>query len=428
MKRSLLILQMLLLLLLSACGQLSQPESTDTQPQTTGIRTDTPAFTDANYVAPVELKLTGLAPEDRCALTSNGKMAETEAGYFIIRHGAYLFYADKTNLNNWVLVCERPECLHDRHNCSAAVGSFWLKENDIYYLGERAGQSLLDMPSIIKLSMADFTQEVVFSDPLLDTSSGATWSDEKAADAYYSCISRLNEDGSTNCAVVRINDSGATSLYSVDYSTDSQLLLFAMPMSVTHSIRGDMMIASKIPLDGTPDENTADMATRSMDRYYHVNGDSIQEVILSDDCSIYGAFISGNLLYHYHVNDGFYRMDLSTGEEVKFADAAYENAYGHCVDGQLMIECTMSVPGTASEAQTPQMRYFDGKQWHELALPETWTMSHEFRVIAGTSDRIFITVNDSNRYDMCMIDLGYIMIGEDTLTLCDQYPADVHFD
>lgn len=418
MKRSLLLLQVLCLLFLCACTSSAESElSTAPQDSHTVPSATSPSKTE---LPRQDILAVRIAPEDRCLMTSNGRMAETEAGFYMFRNG-YLFYADKTDLSNWVLVCNRPECAHERTSCPGYINNFWMTEDSIYYLTDVLDGERLERDALVRMSPDGSSREIVHSAPDMNTT-GTAWSGEVVADTFYNCLARLQEDGTLDCNVVRVDSSGAEVLFSSNYpEVENQLATFARPMAISYSIRGDMTIMSGIPLDGTTEENKDGWDKRPFNRYYQINGDSIRALNLSDSCSLYGSYISGDALYHYHVNDGFYLMDLATGEEAKIADAAYENAFGHCIDGQLMIECTMSVPGTASNAETLQMRYFDGTEWHEVALPETWDMTHMFRMFACASDRIFFTVIEDYSLRDQQEQLGYIMLGEDTLTICDQY-------
>ena len=412
MKRYLIMLQVFLLLFLSACK--SGPEGPDSQQNERTLHT---------------------AAEDRCAITAHGRMSETDTGYYMLR-GDYLFYADQTDLSNWVLVCNRPECKHKRDECPAyaVLSPFWLKDDGIYYVTDCIDGELLEQTSIVRTSLDGATQEVVFTDPGIETAGAAT-AIELTPDACYFCFTRMNEDGTMEYSIVRVDANGVKTLFSLhDPEIAETYSVYLMPMTYGHSIRGDMTVRCVFPLDESLDLSQVDKDT-GVFYYYQVHGDTLREIPLTDNCTahmpeiyhLYGAFIQDDLLFHYHVNDGFYRMDLSTGEEIKIADAAYQNAFGHCIDGELMIECTMGVPGVDSSADTPQMRYFDGTSWHELELPESWDVSHRFRVVAGASDRIFFTVMDSNTND-AQVELAYIMLGEDSFTICDRYPFSISFD
>ena len=69
---------------------------------------------------------------DRSARVSNGNWAETAQGYYRINKSV-MYYADKSNPDNWVPLCSDPECPH--MNCSAKVGySVFFADGRIYYL------------------------------------------------------------------------------------------------------------------------------------------------------------------------------------------------------------------------------------------------------------------------------------------------------
>lgn len=70
---------------------------------------------------------------ETCAITSNGQMAETESGYYAQFRGK-LYYADESDLTNWVQVCNEPDCRHWDESCPAKMMpyGFWIQDNRIY--------------------------------------------------------------------------------------------------------------------------------------------------------------------------------------------------------------------------------------------------------------------------------------------------------
>ncbi len=426
MKKSVLLLLLVFLLHFSACGT-NTPKTTETP---TGIPQNNEAVQGENpsSLQPLVLEIPA---EDRCAMTSNCRFAETAHGYYMLRTD-YLFYADKVDLSNWVLVCNKPSCDHKRDSCDAFTNIFWPIDDGFFYITDCIDQKNLGGHYFVKRDLDGSSPQLIFTDPILHgNTNGATLrTDFGTKDSFYRCITAMQEDGNWNCLVLRADQHGVRTLFSSVYPPATT---GGIPLPWIHngaaSIRGDLVLESQFPLDGTPDENKEDWASREFNLYYQVYGDSIRALKLSENCDLYGAYISGNSLWHYHMNDGFYYMDLSTGEEVKIADAAYENAYGHCVDGKHMVECSLSVPGYTRDATEAKMRYFDGETWHELELPEHWNPQYKFRVLAGASDRIVFTVDDDaeRSYDRQQ-ELGYIILGEDSLTICDKYPSRVSFD
>ena len=70
----------------------------------------------------------------RCEATSFDSMAETALGFYMCPMNR-LYYADKTDLSNWVPVCGNPDCKHLGTSCDAFVQyrEFVIKGDRIYY-------------------------------------------------------------------------------------------------------------------------------------------------------------------------------------------------------------------------------------------------------------------------------------------------------
>lgn len=431
MKKRLLLLLLVFLLLFSACGtdspqnteaptEFLQNVQTDEQPEQT-----TPP-TQSN-LKPVVLEIPA---KERCASTSQSRFVETETGYYMLRSHAYLFYADKSDLTNWVLVCNEPDCNHSRTYCPAAVDSpVWFRNGYLYFMANRSlrGRNL-DGCYIVCMGPDGSDPQPIFTDPSINGNNGPTsWSDGIGKDYFIRCISAMKEDGQVTSTVVKIDADGVRELFTAEYPPPANDSL-PVPMP-TGAIRGDVVIGSTIALDGTEDLGKDGWENRRDELLYRVHGDTIAPLILTERCNRVGGYLSGDSFWHYHRNEGFYYMDLSTGEEVKIADAAYENANGFCIDGKHMIECTLSVYEYECEIETPQMRYFDGEVWHELEVPGHWRGIDEFWLLAGASDRIFFTVKKyAKSYSDRYYDLCYILLGEDQIILSDTYPYNLDFE
>ena len=73
----------------------------------------------------------------RCEATSYDTLAETDLGYYLLDPSDDLQYADKTDLANWLPVCNNPSCSHTDANmrCSShlALQNFVIRDGTIYY-------------------------------------------------------------------------------------------------------------------------------------------------------------------------------------------------------------------------------------------------------------------------------------------------------
>ncbi len=342
-----------------------------------------------------------------------------------------LLYADKSDLSNWIPVCNNVACEHDAGDiaCNAYLGisPFWSKGNSIYYYADAIGYHCLDNDYIIRRNLDGTEPKPVYTSSDYESLGLASGTCAGNEDGFLDSCVFLLEDGSWNLRIVQTGEGGAEVLYSEVFPAGSSGMELPMPRIRHHamSVRGDALIRSQIPLGELTAEEKANWEAFTENLYYHVHDGELLPLDVPETCVIDGSYLSGNHFFHYHVNDGFYYMDLSTGEEVKIAHAAYENGNGICIDGTMMIETTMDLPTLFREGKQAQLRYFDGKQWQELQLPENWTANHWFRLRAAASDRILFTVSDGR--DTApdggerMTELAYVMIGEDEIHICQKF-------
>lgn len=74
----------------------------------------------------------------RANKTGRGNFFEIESGYYYV-HNRFLYYADKTDLTNWVPVCIDPECTHDDNSvfCTADTHyGMFLSDNRFYFVAD----------------------------------------------------------------------------------------------------------------------------------------------------------------------------------------------------------------------------------------------------------------------------------------------------
>ena len=100
----------------------------------------------------------------RCNETSNGKMAETEDGYFLASD-RMLYYADKDNLEEWVVVCNKPDCNHRDEKCNGFLQlntTIWQKDGRLY---EIAHGTSFENPYIFEISLDGSGSKKVYEIP-----------------------------------------------------------------------------------------------------------------------------------------------------------------------------------------------------------------------------------------------------------------------
>ncbi len=372
----------------------------------------------------------GISPEERCAATGNGHAAETAAGYYMWR-GGILYYADKTDLTNWVPVCNDATCIHDPGDftCDANLRNspFWMTEEGLYHYADMIGYQDLDSHSFIRRNFDGSVPTVVYTSPHYEMLPGAaSGTDGGTGDSYLTSYVFLLEDGSQLLRLVLTDKDGARILFSETFPAGESGMEVPYPeiRQLPMSTRGDALISSQIPLGMLTEEEKANWESFTDTLYYHVHDGELLPLNVPETCDLVGSYLSGNHFFHYHVNDGFYYMDLSSGEEVKIAHAAYENGYGLCIDGTILLETTMDLPAQHRDGVGANLRYFDGNQWHELQTQDNWTSDHWLRVRVAASDRILFTVSDGRNTAAAgsdrMTELAYVMLGEQEIVPCDK--------
>ncbi len=426
MKKRILLLVLTVLLLLSACGNPApvteaptEPTETTAPAETTQVPQLPETFAETmTYEELGSVSLPEITPENRCAMTTLGAFAETEERYYQYRQVMYdstiynyIYYAEKSDSTTWLPLCTREGCLHrGEEECLANdSGIFWLTEDGLY------------LDNFEKLALDGSSREPW--DPNLQLGYSPVAYTPNAHVTMYA-----ERDGSGDRYVIRQMDGeGTKTLFrSQPYPRDGWFPYGFF--NEYQSVRGDALLRGKMPMDGSWDETPGELDQRAEDEYVsHVHGGKLLSLENHREHPYYGAYLYGNHYYHYHENDGFYYMDLTTGTETKIADAAYENAFGYCLDGNLLVESSMKASLQSREPAEAGLRYCYEGQWYALDLPGDWQGQHYFNILAATSDRIFFEISDSRitqpDHDQWQARLYYVLLGDTTPVLCDSYPC-----
>ena len=124
------ILILCILFFLTGCHQQQNEESVET------VSTTTYPKEENESKKPGQLKVVPWNSK-RCEETSNFTIAETESGWYLL-HTSWLYYADKSNPSNWVLLCNKPDCEHyDQCNALISTTGFLVSENSIWYTASK---------------------------------------------------------------------------------------------------------------------------------------------------------------------------------------------------------------------------------------------------------------------------------------------------
>lgn len=348
------------------------------------------------------VNLTEIAPMDRCAATSLGSMVETGNGYYITMIGR-LYYADKTDLTNWVPVCSKPDCTHDLRyeDCNASVRGLWSRDGMLYTMSGTFTSGGTDV--ILKSAGDGSGWTTAFSDDNDPLTGGIGVMYQFYQDGLCLNVSQMGTDGLWDNYLYFVDDSGAHKyIYGEDFPDQAT----CSQGNDANEARGDltMYLLQEYPEDGSN-------GIRETQKLYRVSPERVEKLEFPEGCSYYGAYLAGDTMIHYHPNDGFYRLTLSTGREEKIAEAAYSDGYGYCLDGKFLVETTVN---RGSVAETPQLRYYNGSAWMEVKLPENMKPSDNLWVRALTSDALFFGRSGENHASI----LSMVKLGDSKLVDC----------
>ncbi len=346
----------------------------------------------------LETELIGVLPWDssRTELSSGYFVAETETGIYF-EYGAMLYYADRSDLSNWVVVCPAPDCTHkigdisdkpDADQCNAFISSsYLLKEGRIYYPTAKSIDPKywdavpgVDTPFVASMAPdgSDRRVEHIFSTPEGVTRSGSGGGSVMIdGQNFISAELSLNENGLYDSWVAVVDEDGEYILFAEELEDWAGYL---MSWRSFEYVYGDTTIYCQMM-----DPETS-KAFRIQDR-------ELTSVDISG-LPYTGAYLSGNTMWVFRPGDGYYSVDLTTREEVWLADCQLETSVAHIMQPNCILESTLvgwNSPSIRADVEAHSLHFFDGKQWHDIAIPEelqNMTESEYLEPMALASDRI----------------------------------------
>lgn len=334
-------------------------------------------------------------------------MAETESGYYC-KVDNTLYYADRSNLTNWLVACNEPNCSGKSIVCPARFQSnFRLNGNQIETIRNpqffhNGGENCSAMYTM-RMDGTELQQKFVLdSSNMDDGGSSGTWLLEDRILAFYS---HMQADGSFANSLLQMDDNGTYTLYtskSVDLETP-----FIAPAQDWCAMRGDL--ALYISLLHQDD---------ALSHLYRPMETSLEEIPYICNYDLRGAYLSGNTLLHFVPNSGYYEADLNTTRDKKYMDAQLKDSIAFHLTEQYIIETNRLIDQTGAPAEA---LLYDGKTWHTISLPEAMLKENvNLFPVSIASDRIFFTTYPDN----IQTNLYYLLLTDDqpTLTLCWELP------
>ena len=411
MNRKILLLILAVLLVFSGCKQ-EEPESTEPMITWDSI----PQLTYGQ----MEYEKLSVLPwySGRTETSTFHKMVETEQGYYMIYNHHYLFYADKTDLSNWLPVCNRPDCKHKEDiGCNARCERWvWMRDGRLYFREAPGDSPHLYQSSkfgYIYLSalpdMTDKRLEYVNEDALTVRSEGASSASALMGNCIVESATTMDEMGNEICNWFVIDDKGYRKIQgpgavnNTAFSGDSDNFL---------NLNGELCLCYGA-LEGLI--------------LYRLVDDTFVKMDIDANLLELGGYLSGNAVRYFKENEGYYDYNLSTGNAVLVSAPYRENSLAWILAPNCIIETNMMFASAYTQPPRGEswLALFDGESWREVQLPpELATISDDYLIFTGiTSDSVLVQVLNRNKWDE--LRLYRIPIGEEELRL--EYCADITF-
>lgn len=357
--------------------------------------------------------------------SSGNRVWETETGIYFVWFSV-LYYADKSNLSQWVPVCSMPECAHSGSTCDAMISWEVLLKGDRFYFNSNTNDTTalnytgLYSTFIASMALDGTDKELEYYIPeaedRLRRGDGYVSRPYLLTDQLVYALATLNHAGYYDVVVYLVDEDGVTTIFE---STEEDVILGGV-LSRTSDLYGDDGFFSYI-------------FDKSSTTVYRIQDRKALGVDLMD-LPWEGAYLDGNTLRIFRTGDGYYEVDLDTREEVKLADAQLAYSFSHIMEPNCILESTVfghsaldfsefeeQFMGYRSLVEEHTMKLFDGQQWQDVILPEEVTKAADTEILipqALTSDRILLTFKDAaDTINRQPPRLYQILLGTDTPTL-----------
>ena len=337
----------------------------------------------------------------RTEATSFNTMAESKNGYYAVWGSKYLRYAEKTDMTNWVRVCNNPSCQHRNVRCGSWVDqtTFLIYDEKIYTAVYPSSISTYvpsdSMPYIYKSNLDGSDRVPVMEAPRPDTSATTrSFAFNLTKDGILFNHTVMNTDGTFTHYWHLTNENGTHLARRIDMGEEWNQ---DVGMFYYGSIYGDTVIKEGYDM------------LRPLLGLYRIAGDGVEKLEIGH-LPYVGMYVSGNTARFFRPNDGYYDYDLTTGQEVKVADAQLADSSATIVLPNCILETTMlntidhDMLFAEDVEQGPPHRLvlFDGESWREVELPENLRTANQaqfMKVDAVTSDMILLhSVNIPENY------------------------------
>lgn len=325
----------------------------------------------------------------RLEYTTANTMAETENGYYF-SYQNYLLYADKTDLSNWVPVCNKPDCKHwTNDKCHAKmISDTFIAHSDRIYIEDFTGSEIYSsvaVGSILASVAPDGTDKklaYVLEDAL--TLSAGSSGTVLFPDCWIYMINELDASGKTRVRMMCVTETGVQTI--VDETWDEGCPEYWLARQICR-LRGDRYFYYSA------------ISSKDLCRFQNGNIEQIPLSRIPEE----GGCINGSTLRTFTSNKGYYDIDVVTGKKTKIADNYLQDSHGSILLSNCIVETSLLWDSLENRKQGMEhaMAVYDGIQWHDVDLPPELLKADEntyVNILGVSSDSIFFQVCNIKTY------------------------------
>ena len=343
--------------------------------------------------------------------------AETELGFYTLLDSR-LYYADKANMGNWVVVCNQPDCKHSSEwrygdpvcNAGVASNSFLMvngrllsEESSYKYSQFRLEQGECTILLGRGPDGTDWRREY-YAENTVMTTEGVSRSSILNYEYWLQLLTIPNADGSFTAKLFCTTKDG-------DFLLTEKQLEYSLSQIVMPGVYAEVEVDGQTALMLKNPKGDKIFSTTLFDDALTVAYRIRDGKLETPDIMAYAdqwEYLSGDILRLHREGEGIYDVNLLTGEEVKVTDdrGGYISVY--------LPNCITSV---WRDEDGYHMELFDGQKWRTVAVPEE-ARDVSFTVQCIASDRILLRSTDAYTvYDDRQNHIWQIMLDREELEI-----------
>lgn len=325
----------------------------------------------------------------RAEETSRYALCETEKGLYIATQIGTLYYADKERLDNWVVVCNKADCDHliNNSNCAGRLlyNRVIAKNGRLYYAAPAEDTNLLSAKrqggdALYSRAPNGSDQQQAYYLAQTAMPSGGRTGNYLTSRYWLVYANQLDTKGGSRLNLFRTDENGTKQLWQEDRADGLQAATLS-PWSFASGMNGDELFYCDFL--GEPG-------------IFLFSQEEPVRVELPDVPAL-GAYYAGDNVRYFRQNEGYYDVDIRTGEEVFLGSAQLQNSFCSILLPNLTVESTLLYP-VSTRNRTPGaehgMAIFDGQQWHSVGLPLEMKLADArffLSVLGVTSDAVWFS-------------------------------------